>query len=70
VSTLWILGATPETAFLAMSAISAAAPIAFWYLICVVLAGTKTNTGQLQLERVQTPLPQAVFRVVAAAPGE
>jgi hypothetical protein len=37
VPSLWLFGAAPETAFVTMSAISAVALIAFWYLICVVL---------------------------------
>jgi hypothetical protein len=32
-----LFGATPETAFVTMSAVSAAGVVAFWYLICVVL---------------------------------
>lgn len=37
VPSLWLFGATPETAFVTMSAISAVALLGFWYLICVAL---------------------------------
>src|SRR5262249_38166445 len=34
---LAVFGATPETAFLTMSAVTAASLLAFWYLICIAL---------------------------------
>lgn len=34
---LMVFGAVPETAFLTMSSISAAALVAFWYLVCLAL---------------------------------
>lgn len=37
VPSLWLFGATPSTAFLTMSLLSAVALLAFWHLVCVAL---------------------------------
>jgi hypothetical protein len=37
VPALWLFGDTPRTAFVTMSLLSAAALLAFWYLVCIAL---------------------------------